>query len=283
MHAKLERGFTLVELLVSVLIFVLVLLAVYSLFDQGAWVYLHSSRRANIQQIARVALEQMERDIRMSGFGVPTGDEFGAGTGTWTPEMFVAAPGRVYFRADIDKGHTWLRQDIAGAGVRTLSVENPSFVCADPGTTRIILVNDSRVWQPFTCTAMDAGNKTIDVDNDAMPCDSEVCEIFTPEHIFYRLTGDADNNGICDNIDPDDDPFCSIERAVVTGNDPAANSAVPPDAEFKELATNIISFDVQSTGLMQVRLIVRDRSMEGPQKYQDVVLTTEILVRDVAY
>ena len=98
MPAKHERGFTLIELLVSVLIFTLVLLAVYSLFDQGAWVYLHSSRRANIQQIARMALEQMERDVRMSGFGVPNGDEFGAGTATWTPDMFTLSPGKIFFR-----------------------------------------------------------------------------------------------------------------------------------------------------------------------------------------
>ncbi len=278
---KQERGFTLIELLVSILIFVLVLLAIYSLFDQGAWVYLHSNRRANIQQIARVALEQMERDIRMSGFGVPTRNKFGD-TETWTPELYTSTPGKIYFRADIDGGHTWVTRDIA-SNDRTLNVENPSFVCSSPGSSAIILADDSKVWQPFTCTGIDVGNKTIDVSDDAMACDSETCEVFTPEHIFYRLSGDADNNGVCDNAAPGDDPFCSIERAVVFGNDPVANSVVPADSEFKELATNIVSFDVQSSGLLKITLTVRDRSMEGPQKYQDVVLTTEILIRDIAY
>ena len=276
-----ERGFTLIELLVSILIFTIALLAVYSLFDQGAWVYLHSSRRANIQQIARMALEQMERDIRMSGFGVPEGDEFGAGTATWSPEMFTVTPGKIYFRADIDSGHTWVRQNITGSAT-ILNVENPTAVCASPNT-QIVLVEDGDDWQPLVCTAMDDSADTITVNTGAMDCPSDICEIFTPEHIFYRLTGDANNDGICDSTGPADDPFCTIERAVVTGNDPTANSGVPADIEFHQLATNIIAFDVQTTGLLQIRLTVRDRSMEGPQKYQDVVLTTQILVRDSAY
>jgi prepilin-type N-terminal cleavage/methylation domain-containing protein len=281
MPAKHDRGFTLIELLVSILIFVFVMLAVYTLFDQGAWVYLHSSRRANIQQIARMALEQMERDVRMSGFGVPTGDEFGAGTAIWTPDMFTIGPGRIFFRADLDNRHTWVRQNITGTPT-TISVEDPALVCPDPGNTQIVLVDEGRDWQPLTCTGFDNGNQTITVNTGAMDCDSDVCEIFTPDHIFYRLTGDADNNGTCDNIGPNDDPFCTIERAVVSGNDPVANS-LEANAQFEQLATNVISFIVQQPGLLEIQLTVRDRSMEGPQKYQNVVLTTQILVRDNEY
>jgi prepilin-type N-terminal cleavage/methylation domain-containing protein len=276
-----QRGFTLVELLVSILIFTLVLLAVYTLFDQGAWVYLHSSRRANIQQIARMALEQIERDVRMSGFGVPTGDEFGAGTARWTPDIFTIGPGRIFFRADIDNRHTWVRQNITGLPT-TISVEDPELVCPDPENTQIILVDDGGDWQPLICTGFDNGNQTITVNTGAMDCNSDVCEIFSPDHIYYRLTGDADNNGVCDNVGPGDDPFCTIERAFVSGNDPVANSN-PANAQFEELATNVISFNVQQPGLLQIQLTVRDRSMEGPQKYQDVVLTTQILVRDNEY
>ena len=281
-QSGLQKGFTLIELLISILIFTLVLLAVYSLFDQGAWVYLHSNRRANIQQIARMAMEQMERDIRMSGFGVPNGDEFGAGTATWEPDMFTVTPGKVFFRADINSGHTWVKQNVTGSPT-ILNVENPMFVCPSPGSSQIVLVEDGDDWQGLTCTAVDDVAKTITVNNGAMDCPSDVCEIFTPEHIFYRLTNDANNDGICDNIGPADDPFCTIERAVISGNDPTANMVEPADSEFHQLATNIISFDVQTPGLLQIRLTVRDRSMEGPQKYQDVVLTTQILVRDSEY
>jgi prepilin-type N-terminal cleavage/methylation domain-containing protein len=281
-QSKQERGFTLVELLVSVLIFTFVVLGVYTLFDQGAWVYLHSSRRANIQQIARLALEQIERDVRMSGFGVPSGDEFGAGTAMWTPNMFTLGPGRIFFRADIDNRHTWVRQNITGTPT-TISVEDPQLVCPVPGTTQIVLVENGDDWQPLTCTAFDDTTDTITTNTGAMDCPSEECEIFTPEHIFYRLTGDANNDGICDNTAPNDAPFCTIERAVIVGNDPIAGMALPGDDEFQELASNIISFSVQQPGLLQIQLTVRDRSMEGPQKYQDVVLTTQILVRGNEY
>ena len=276
-----QRGFTLVELLVSVLVFTFVLLAVYTLFDQGAWVYLHSSRRANIQQIARMALEQMERDIRMSGFGVPSGDEFGAGTASWMPKMFTVGPGRIFFRGDIDNRHTWVRRNITGSAT-IVSVEDPERICPTPGT-QIVLTEDGDDWQPLICTAIDDVNNTITTNSGAMDCPSDECEIFTPEHVFYRLTGDANNDGLCDNTAPNDAPFCTIERAVISGNDPVANMTVPADTEFHELATNIIYFGVREPSLLQIELIVRDRSMEGPQKYQDVVLTTEILVRAKTY
>jgi prepilin-type N-terminal cleavage/methylation domain-containing protein len=277
----IQRGFTLIELLVTVLIFSLVILAIYNLFDQGSWVYLHSSRRANIQQIARLALEQMERDVRMSGFGIPKGQEFG-GTTRWTPDLFLTAPGKIYFRSDIDNAHTWITRNIV-ANDRTLYVENPALVCPNPGVTPIVLEKDSKTWQPLTCISADPVIGTINVEADAMACPAETCEIFTPEHIFYRLTGDNNNDGVCDTAGPGDDPFCSIERAVTFGNDPIGNSVAPADNVFQKLASNIISFDVQTGGLIKITLTVRDRSMQGPQKYQDIVLTTEVLVRDNIY
>src|SRR3990170_4444254 len=85
----MQRGFTLLEMLISVVIFVFVMLAVYFLFDQGQWLYLHSEKRTNLQDNGRVAMEQMERDFRMIGSGVPTETQESAST-TWTPFIFNA-------------------------------------------------------------------------------------------------------------------------------------------------------------------------------------------------
>src|SRR3989304_3536532 len=137
-----SRGVTLIELLVTVLILMMVMIAVLALYDQGQWVYLHSSRRANAQELARLALEQMERDVRMSGFGAPTGSIVG-GTPRWRPGLFQAGQGKVYFRADLDNRHSWITMNVS-IGDSTFNVEDPALVCPVPNTTRIILAKSSR-------------------------------------------------------------------------------------------------------------------------------------------
>jgi type II secretory pathway pseudopilin PulG len=277
-----ETGFTLVELLVTLVIFMMVMIAVYALFDGGQWFYLHGERKTKIQEIARMAMEQMERDIRMSGFGVPTGAKFGATT-RWTPSIFTSTGGQFFFRADIDNGHSYLTRN-AAAGATTINVEDPSLVCPQPGSSAILLVKDGKKWQPMICTSADDATDTITINASpsagAEECNSEECDIFTPEHIFYRLTPDADADGVCDNTNPDDDPFCEIQRAVVVGNEPVTTVV---DTEYKTLATNIISMQITTGGLVQLVITARDRSMEGPQKYQDVTLTTQILIRSDVY
>ena len=277
-----EKGFTLVEVLVSLVIFMLIMIAVYSLFDGGQWFYLHAERRTKIQEIARMAMEQLERDLRMIGFGIPQSSIFGGST-KWTPEIFVSTPGKIYFRADLDNRHAMLTRN-AASGDTTLYVEEPDLVCPAPGFSQIVLARDNRRWQPLICTGADNALDTITIDatpaTGSESCDSEECEVYTPEHIFYRLTGDADNDGVCDSSGPGSDPFCSIERAVIFGNAPLSDDST---ATFETLSTNIIEFKVENSGLLRVTITARDRSMEGPQKYQDVTLVTQILVRGDAY
>jgi prepilin-type N-terminal cleavage/methylation domain-containing protein len=281
-NRTIERGFTLVEILVSLVIFMLVMIAVYALFDGGQWIYLHGERRTKIQEIARLALEQMERDIRMCGFGVPKGPQFG-GTTTWTPAIFLTTTSKLWFRGDLDNRHSMLTQN-ASVGATTLSVELPSHVCPTPGTSLVLLVEDNRKWQPMTCTSANDLTDTMGIDaspsTGSVACESEKCEIFTPDHIFYKLSDDADNNGVCDLSTV---PFCSIERAVRLGNDWNAPLIDDSTADYEAIASNIASLQITAGSMVTVTITVRDRAMSAPGQYQDVVLTTQILVRDNAY
>jgi prepilin-type N-terminal cleavage/methylation domain-containing protein len=277
---KKQAGFSLIELLVTIMIFVIVMLAVLSLFDQGQWFYLHSSKKANAQEKVRGALEQLERDLRMAGFGVPTSSMFG-GTTTWNPPIFIATPGRIYFRADIDNRHSYVSRDVVAAS-RTLDVQDAELLCPSPGTTQIILTNNLRKWQPLTCTDFDSVAGTIDVDADAVACEAKDCEVYTPDHVFYRLNPDANDDGVCDNTAPADYPFCDIQRAVKSGNDPTTNSAVA-EADWETLATNILTFKLEYVGLVRATITARERSMEGPMKFQDITMRSEILVRGDVY
>ena len=71
-------GFTIVELVISMAIFLVILLGVYLVFDTNRALYASGSRKADVQQQLRVALDVMSRQIRMAGF---------------YPERFDADPG----------------------------------------------------------------------------------------------------------------------------------------------------------------------------------------------
>jgi prepilin-type N-terminal cleavage/methylation domain-containing protein len=77
-----NRGLTLVETIITLAIFLVVLLALYSVFDSSNAVYQSGRRKSNVQQDARTAMEEMSTRIRMTGFFWE--NFFGAG-GVTTP------------------------------------------------------------------------------------------------------------------------------------------------------------------------------------------------------
>lgn len=61
-------GFTLIELVIAMSIFLVVLLAVYEMFETNRATYMTGTRKVDIQQNARVALDGIGREIRMAGY-----------------------------------------------------------------------------------------------------------------------------------------------------------------------------------------------------------------------
>lgn len=59
-----ERGFTLVEMLVTMMIMVLVLFALYSIFDMSIRVFSYGNDKVEAVENARLGLERMEREVR---------------------------------------------------------------------------------------------------------------------------------------------------------------------------------------------------------------------------
>jgi prepilin-type N-terminal cleavage/methylation domain-containing protein len=68
-----EKGFSLVELLVSLALGLLVLGATVRLFKSGVDASVLVSQRAEMQQNARAAINLLTKDISMAGAGLPTG------------------------------------------------------------------------------------------------------------------------------------------------------------------------------------------------------------------
>jgi len=63
---KDERGFTLTEILVTTIIMVIILSALYSVFDMSLRVFSYGNNKTEAVETSRVALEKMEREIRQA-------------------------------------------------------------------------------------------------------------------------------------------------------------------------------------------------------------------------
>jgi len=63
-----QDGFTLVELMVAMSIFLLILVGIFQVFDPSRNAYQVSERKLGVQQNARVAMDRMARQIRMAGY-----------------------------------------------------------------------------------------------------------------------------------------------------------------------------------------------------------------------
>lgn len=59
-----QGGFTLVELLVTMVMMTIVMFALYSIFDTGIRVFSFGNDKVNVAENARIGLEKMEREIR---------------------------------------------------------------------------------------------------------------------------------------------------------------------------------------------------------------------------
>lgn len=63
-----QAGFTILEALVSSIIFLVILLAVLATYTPSKKIYARGERKTDVQQNARLALGEMSRQIRMAGY-----------------------------------------------------------------------------------------------------------------------------------------------------------------------------------------------------------------------
>ncbi len=136
------RGFTLIEILIALSTFLIVLFAVYTSFESSQATYAAGEQRADIQQSARIAMEMMSADLRLAGYGFPTG----AGAIT------VANPTGIGFWADLNNASTVIVADV-GAGNITLSVQSAAGIQAG----NVIHLINGTVSEQRTVAAVNTG------------------------------------------------------------------------------------------------------------------------------
>lgn len=67
-QARGSQGYTLLELTVSMSIFFIVLFAIYTIYEAGQFAYARAATDADLQDHGRRALEQILRQVRVSGY-----------------------------------------------------------------------------------------------------------------------------------------------------------------------------------------------------------------------
>ena len=112
-----KKGFTAVELLVSLAILSLTLGSIYSLYMSFIRTCTKEGVKVNVQQGVRSSLDMMIRDIRLAGLD-PTGtDAFG---------IIAVTPQRIQFTADRDMDGEMDGADVSD-GIDATDMENMAF------------------------------------------------------------------------------------------------------------------------------------------------------------
>lgn len=295
MRRDAADGFTLAEMLVSMVIFLFLMMALYSVLTQSQWLRFRNDRRVNIQDNARIALEMMERDFRMIGYGVPTGFQVN-GTAQWTPAVFYATDTAIGFRAEVDNGHTVLTRSAtsppSGGGTDRLYVEDVRYYadatrCGGSPWPLVVMASRKR-WEPVQCTQVDAFDKVLFINPSVTDgvFQAAKSEVVTIEQVYYWYVPNPDY------------PFGTLRRYVRTTNLP--DDTFPPSgSDGSVLATHISSLTfqyldargnpLQPTPLdaaqrarvarVVITLVATDRA-GPPQALQSVRLRTEVRLRN---
>ena len=138
------RGFTLMEVLIALSIFLIVLFAIYSSFESSRATYAAGEQRADIQQSARIAMELVSADLRLAGFGYPVG----AGNA-----ITAATPTSITFWADLTNASTIVDTNNVNPGNATISVTDASGFAA--GDT-LYIINGGQ-WDQIIVSAINTG------------------------------------------------------------------------------------------------------------------------------
>jgi len=125
-----QAGATLIEMLVTTMIFLVVLFGVYVVYDAGEANYIKGRLKWDAQSQSRLALERMAREIRMAGYNNPAkvGDP-----------IVIATNDTISFHADVGDGNglryvTYSLRDCSGV-TGTILYRNTStttFCGGDP-------------------------------------------------------------------------------------------------------------------------------------------------------
>ena len=124
-----KKGFTAVEMLISMAMLSLTLGSIYGLYISFVHQYTRENVKIDVQQRVRSGLDMMIRDIRMAGLDPEATDDFG---------IVAATSQRIQFTADRDMDGELDDAD-ASDGIDTPDIEHIAYEYDGNSTLRMIL------------------------------------------------------------------------------------------------------------------------------------------------
>jgi len=185
MNAKLQRGFSIVELMVSILLGLILMAGILSIFFSSKVTYFANEKTARLQENGRVALDFVSHDIRASGYGgcargVPFNSTLNTptallwsyafplqgfesnGAGGYTPALGIVldpAPldtsDVIVVRTALRDGHALRVESNLAALTSPISVLNAVPAPVDAGT--VMMISDCNAASVFQVTGWTSG------------------------------------------------------------------------------------------------------------------------------
>lgn len=240
-----QKGFSLLELLVVLVVVMLALVGALAMIAQGSTIDRAVQGAAQVHGNVRAAVSQLEFDLRHSGLFVPRGTRVG-GTETWLPFVFYASPTAIGFRADVDGGSTELtctpktgQPNCPTSRLRVASIQYYQRLnCAAPdgatGGTKLVVAVGANTWTANTCSSFNTAESYL---TTASPLTSGIfiggrSRVSTIEQVAYRYVASSQP------------PYGRLQRALAYTNMPS--STFPPtSATWVTVATNLTDFNLE--------------------------------------
>jgi prepilin-type N-terminal cleavage/methylation domain-containing protein len=298
MATSRRRGFTLVELLVSMAIAALVLASVLTVYVQVNSLKGRVRASVKIQSNVRLAMDRLARDLRLVGFAVPAGIQVG-GTAVWTPTIFHASQTEIGYRADVDGGFAEIvcTPDALNTNclLDKLRLDTIRYYqtlnCVPPdgasGGLRLVASLDRDAWEPLDCSGYATADGSISVSAVTNATfTAGISHVATIEQVYYRYVpgGQPPYGTVVRHVRHDNAPSSSFPPISVTWTT-VADHLTDFWIEYRdETGTALTTFPLSAADRAAVRTIVL--FMEGYDQVgqegqpQLVQARSEILVRN---
>lgn len=199
-----QKGFSLVELMVSIILGLIIVLALGNIFLASRKTITTANALANTHESTRISFEMMARDIREAGGNpcsshIPVGNKLNSRNGVWWQEVAQGITG-------YDSGQTV-------PGTESGSAEGQKIANTDAIDIHSSFVNDANVISDMTSgtSAINAESNAVFQPGDiALACDTSAAFIFKISNFngsgvisHGQGTGPSDN---CSNVFSYDDP-----------------------------------------------------------------------------